>query len=105
MLQNSSFDAIARSIAVSSIDTYTRISPRKGYSCPHRLLHGGESCSKYVKNLLLEQSLVSAVKLSYERFTACTSASNSIRAIREIGSRKMIPEIAIPGCIPCCPCT
>lgn len=58
MLQSSSFEAIARSTAIRSINTYqTRISPRKGYSCPHRLLHGGESCSEYVKNLLLEQSL------------------------------------------------
>ncbi|MEH2260005.1 membrane protein insertion efficiency factor YidD [Nostoc sp.] len=40
-------------ILISQYQKY--LSPLKGYSCPHRLLYGNESCSQYVKRTILEQ--------------------------------------------------
>lgn len=51
------------------------ISPYKGFSCAHHVLHEGETCSQYVKRSLLEQDLITAVKLSQKRFNECSEAS------------------------------
>ncbi|WP_292844188.1 membrane protein insertion efficiency factor YidD [Nostoc sp. NMS8] len=50
-------------MAIDSITAYQKyISPSKGFSCFHRLLHGGDSCSNYVKTLLSEQKIQEAVQ-------------------------------------------
>ncbi|MBD2384509.1 hypothetical protein H6G32_03605 [Cylindrospermum sp. FACHB-282] len=42
----SSFEPLAKTVAINSITAYQKyISGAKGFSCPHRLLHGGDSCS------------------------------------------------------------
>lgn len=62
-------------IAAGAITLYQRhLSPHKGFSGPYRLLHGGESCSGYVKRLILEKGLVTAIQASRERFAACRDA-------------------------------
>ena len=45
-------------LAIAAISGYQRfVSPYKGYRCAHRLHHGGESCSQYVKRELQQQGL------------------------------------------------
>nr|WP_298915317.1 membrane protein insertion efficiency factor YidD [uncultured Nostoc sp.] len=42
-------------MAIESITAYQKyISPSKGFCCSHRLLHGGDSYSNYVKRMLSE---------------------------------------------------
>lgn len=92
-----SLELIARTIAVNSIDVYkAHLSPRKGFSCAHRVFYGGESCSTYVKSSLLgKASLISALAMSVQRFKACSSASYALRTTRADGGC-----IIIPCCLP-----
>jgi len=91
----SSIDRLSRSTAVHAIALYQRqLSPRKGFSCPHRILYGEASCSEYVKDLLLHQSLKSAVRQSFQRFHDCNAASRTLQAQSQGGC------IVIPCCIP-----
>jgi putative component of membrane protein insertase Oxa1/YidC/SpoIIIJ protein YidD len=88
-------NSIARQMAIASIEGYqTYISPYKGFSCPHSSLHGGESCSTYVKHLLGEQDLLSAMEGSVRRFQACHRASQTLKANASGGC------LVIPCCIP-----
>jgi len=68
----STIESFATQTAIASLKTYQKhISPRKGFSCPHRLLYGGESCSDYLKRTLLtEQKLSAAIKMAPQRFKA-----------------------------------
>ncbi|MEH1893529.1 MAG: membrane protein insertion efficiency factor YidD [Nostoc sp.] len=53
-----SFEPLTKTIAIESITAYQKyISPSKGFCYSHRLLHGGDSCSNYVKTLLNQQKL------------------------------------------------
>lgn len=68
-------DILIRSVAIEIIGGYQRhISPRKGYSCAHRIVHGGDSCSQYVKKTLAEKNLFDATLLARQRFRACSIA-------------------------------
>ncbi|WP_366941914.1 membrane protein insertion efficiency factor YidD [uncultured Nostoc sp.] len=50
-----SFEPLAKTMAIESITAYQKyISPSKGFCCSHRLLHGGDSYSNYVKRMLSE---------------------------------------------------
>jgi putative component of membrane protein insertase Oxa1/YidC/SpoIIIJ protein YidD len=70
------FDLLVRQVAIASIKVYQRyISPHKGFSCAHRLLYGGESCSGYVKRAIAQKGLLEALNSSGERFGACKQAS------------------------------
>ncbi len=64
-------------IAVALISGYQEyISPRKGFSCAYRILHGDESCSHYIKRMFLTSSLVKSEIITRDsqtsrfRFTA-----------------------------------
>ncbi|ACK69655.1 conserved hypothetical protein [Gloeothece citriformis PCC 7424] len=90
-----SLENFVRDCAISSINGYQKhISAKKGFSCPHRLLHGGLSCSDYVKNLFIAQDLSQVVKLSHLRFKDCALASKSLRSGSSGGC------IVVPCCIP-----
>jgi putative component of membrane protein insertase Oxa1/YidC/SpoIIIJ protein YidD len=91
---SSGVEPLARKVIRDSIGMYqSYISPYKGFACPHRVLHNSESCSMYVKRLLGEESLLSAIQLSHQRFKACATASRTLKA-----------NATGPGCIviPCC---
>ena len=91
-----SVEPLARKIAIDSIAAYqTYISPRKGFACAHRMLHGGDSCSMYIKRLLGEESLMSAVQMSHQRFKACVAASHTLKATKSTSGC-----IIIPCCLP-----
>lgn len=52
-----------------------RISPRKGWSCAHRVAHGGASCSGAVRDLVARRGVVRAVVPTAARFVACYQAA------------------------------
>ncbi|MEH1880749.1 MULTISPECIES: membrane protein insertion efficiency factor YidD [unclassified Nostoc] len=85
-------------MAIESITAYQKyISPSKGFCCPHRLLHGGDSCSNYVKRMLNEQKLHQAVQSSIKRFQECAAASNTLTSIKTKADFRCI---VIPCCLP-----
>jgi len=90
-----SFEPLAKTMAIESITAYQKyISPSKGFSCSHRLLHGGDSCSNYVKRMLSEQKLHEAVQSSIKRFQDCGTASKTLKA------KANFRCIVIPCCLP-----
>jgi putative component of membrane protein insertase Oxa1/YidC/SpoIIIJ protein YidD len=92
------WNAVAKTVALDSIEFYQKtISPRKGFDCPHRILYGSQSCSSYVKDLLIHQSLLSAVQLSTQRFQACSRASQILKSQKTAAGARCI---VIPCCIP-----
>ncbi|WP_193198127.1 membrane protein insertion efficiency factor YidD [Nostoc sp. MG11] len=93
-----SFEPLAKTMAINSIATYQKyISPVKGFSCPHRLLHGGDSCSNYVKRMLSEQKLHDAVQSSIQRFQDCAASSKTLTTAE---TRSNFRCIVIPCCLP-----
>ncbi|AFZ36693.1 hypothetical protein Sta7437_3185 [Stanieria cyanosphaera PCC 7437] len=87
--------SLTQQIATEAINFYQQnISPYKGFSCPHRILHQGDSCSEYVKKLLTEQSLILAIEGSLQRFRDCAEASKTLQNQSSSGC------IIIPCCIP-----
>ncbi len=92
-LDSASITAIPRHTAASLITTYQKyLSPIKGFSCAHRVLHGGESCSQYVKRTILERGLSDAWPDSRQRFRDCRSAYLTIVAHRMMASNSEEPE-------------
>ncbi|MBD1863833.1 MULTISPECIES: membrane protein insertion efficiency factor YidD [Trichocoleus] len=76
-------DLWLRQAAASAIAGYQKhLSPRKGFSCAHRVLHGGESCSQYVKRVILEQGLWTAIPATRSRFAECKVANQILQARR-----------------------
>ena len=72
-------DITVRQILLILISWYQNyLSPHKGFSCAHRVLHGGESCSCYIKRTILEQDLVTSISLTRQRFRACSSANEAL---------------------------
>jgi putative component of membrane protein insertase Oxa1/YidC/SpoIIIJ protein YidD len=66
-----------RSSVIAVVEAYRcHLSPLKGYSCPHRLLHGGMSCSGYTLALLRsEEDFSSVLRSTFARFEDCSRAS------------------------------
>ncbi|WP_373536730.1 membrane protein insertion efficiency factor YidD [Microcoleus sp.] len=79
-MQTPIFDAALRQLAVASIGYQKHISPRKGFSCAHRVLYGGESCSQYVKGAIAKLGCFGAIKASRRRFAACKRANQILKA-------------------------
>lgn len=93
-MNNSTFESFSTQAAIASLNFYrTHISPRKGFSCPHRLFYGEESCSDYVKRILTNQNLSAAIQMAPQRFRACQVAAQTLKL-----------QKAQSGCIiiPCC---
>ncbi|AFY35472.1 membrane protein insertion efficiency factor YidD [Calothrix sp. PCC 7507] len=91
-----SVTTIATQAAIASLNVYQQhLSPYKGFSCPHRLLNGGESCSDYVKRVLINQNLQTAIQMAPQRFRACKLAAQTLQSQRAEGGC-----IVIPCCIP-----
>lgn len=90
-----SLDTLTRQTAIHSIQIYQRhLSPRKGYSCPHRVLYKEDSWSDYVKHLLMKRDLTSAIQMSVQRFRSCALAAQELKLQNQGGC------IVIPCCIP-----
>ena len=68
-----------RLLLIFLISVYQRfISPYKGFNCAHHVLHGEQTCSNAVKNLISENGLLSALPLIRGRFAECREAFNII---------------------------
>ena len=57
-----------------------RMSPRKGWSCAHRVAHGGASCSAAVRDLVRTRGVVRAARPTLLRFVACYQAASLLMA-------------------------
>jgi putative component of membrane protein insertase Oxa1/YidC/SpoIIIJ protein YidD len=67
----------------SLIMAYQRwLSPLKGFSCAHRILHGGSSCSGYALQVLESDGPLRLLPLMHRRFHDCAKANASLRAQR-----------------------
>lgn len=67
---------LADRMALSTIEFYQRrISPRKGFVCAHRVLHGGESCSQFGHRAVAEVGVLPAIRLLNARFGECRAAA------------------------------
>ncbi|XWK86521.1 MAG: membrane protein insertion efficiency factor YidD [Phormidium sp.] len=76
------FDSGIRQIACTSISGYQKyLSPHKGFSCAHRILYGGESCSAYIKRIVAQKGLKAAFQASRRRFRDCKKANQILRAM------------------------
>lgn len=61
------------------INIYKRyLSPYKGYSCAHRVLHGHSSCSSYVKNSIKVRGWKCTLLLVPTRAKECAAAAKTI---------------------------
>jgi putative component of membrane protein insertase Oxa1/YidC/SpoIIIJ protein YidD len=95
-MSSNNFQTLVRQTAVNSVSLYQKhLSPRKGFSCPHRLLYQGASCSDYTKELFANQRLIDVVPMSFARFRDCALASRTLKSQRSQGGC-----IVIPCCIP-----
>jgi putative component of membrane protein insertase Oxa1/YidC/SpoIIIJ protein YidD len=66
--------AVSR-LACTIIDVYQRhISPRKGYTCAFRALHGRESCSSFGKRAIARMGLMGGLQALRRRFRRCRLA-------------------------------
>ena len=57
-----------------------RVSPRKGWSCAHRVAHGGPSCSAAVRDVVRRRGVVRGVRPTLLRFVACYQAASLLMA-------------------------
>ena len=57
-----------------------RLSPRKGWSCAHRVAHGGPSCSGAVRDIVRRRGLVRGARPTVLRFVACYQAASLLMA-------------------------
>jgi len=68
-------------LAVAAINGYQRhLSPRKGFRCAYRVLHGTESCSQYAKRVIGERGLWAGFFAVRLRFAECHAAAAVLRA-------------------------
>ncbi|MCC5637056.1 membrane protein insertion efficiency factor YidD [Nostoc sp. CHAB 5844] len=75
-MQISLLHSLTRRVSVTAITGYQKhISPYKGFVCAHRILHGGESCSQYIKRVIAQEGLRIAFIKSRTRFQACKQAN------------------------------
>ena len=54
------------------------ISPYKGFQCAYRVLHGGDSCSQYVKRMVLQQGVWNIFSTARKRFSECRYAKEAL---------------------------
>lgn len=77
-------------VALTGIAAYQRwFSKRKGFSCAHRVLHGGPGCSGYAKERIREVGLWKAIPDIRQRFAACGDAADTLHIQRQ---SSMTPE-------------
>ena len=88
-----------RGLAIAVIKAYQRwISPRKGFRCAHRVLHGGPSCSQFVKVAIATRPWPEALQRSRLRFAACGQAKRQLRILRsQLGEKSQSQEGRNPG--------
>lgn len=67
-----------------AIGLYQRhLSPLKGFTCAHRALHRGCSCSQFAKKVLLTRGVRQAVMFTLARFQKCKQAYLTLSSRRQ----------------------
>ncbi|RQH36667.1 membrane protein insertion efficiency factor YidD [Okeania hirsuta] len=90
-------------IAVALIDGYQQyISPRKGFSCAHRILYNDESCSHYIKRMFIEQDFSGAIQAARQRFKTCCKEANQILKLQAVSLEKKSKKKQPSKFINCC---
>ena len=75
---------MVRALGIALIRFYQRhLSPRKGYCCAHRKLHGGASCSQFGLRVLESQSLLLFLPMMRRRFDRCADAAAVLQTRHE----------------------
>jgi len=75
-----------RAGAIGLIEVYQRrLSPLKGFTCAHLVLHGGVSCSQAVKLAIVEGGLSAGWRAVKARAASCRAAMISLQAGTEEG--------------------
>ncbi|MBW4682365.1 MAG: membrane protein insertion efficiency factor YidD [Microcoleus vaginatus WJT46-NPBG5] len=81
MVITTKVDSVTRSSAAALIRGYPKhISPKKGFSCAYRVLHGKESCSEFIKCTILEQGLIEVIPVAKHRLQACKAATQVLKS-------------------------
>ncbi|MBD1937598.1 membrane protein insertion efficiency factor YidD [Microcoleus sp. FACHB-68] len=81
MVITTKVDSVTRSSAAALSRGYQKhISPKKGFSCAYRVLHGKESCSEFIKRTILEQGLIEAIAISRHWLQACKAANQVLKS-------------------------
>jgi putative component of membrane protein insertase Oxa1/YidC/SpoIIIJ protein YidD len=63
-----------------AIGQYQRyLSPRKGFTCAHRKLHGGASCSGYFRELVTTEGFTQSIQPFQQRLVDCRKANDQLR--------------------------
>jgi putative component of membrane protein insertase Oxa1/YidC/SpoIIIJ protein YidD len=100
--RTSAIDKSFRALVVLGIKFYQRyLSPIKGYRCAHGLLHGGQTCSAYVKTAFMTNSFGNAVQISRQRFRQCNQAYLILNRDGLIGDSSLRP-LKAASCDICC---
>lgn len=89
-------------IALWTIAIYQKyLSPKKGYSCAHRILHNDQSCSGYCAENLKKHGFVSTVVVMPSRFHQCHKAGVELSERKpgeDTGKSCFIAEILSYAC-------
>ena len=99
---------IARLTFAGGISAYQKfISPRKGFCCAHRTVHGGPSCSEFARRAVLRYGIFKALVLLRYRFGRCRDAylmhSEQQGRWPNDESPKVCAKELPSVCVGCCP--
>ena len=86
-------------LALLLINFYQRhLSPRKGYCCAYRTLHGGYSCSHFGYRAIGRCGIFTGALLLKRRFIKCTAAFQALppRQARRRGSQLQSGHCDLP---------
>ena len=73
--------AWVKAMVLAGIGIYQRyLSPHKGFSCAHRRLYGGVSCSEYFRQAVRRYGAVGALPRLQQRFMDCGEANRILRS-------------------------
>lgn len=96
------FDWLTRNTASLLITGYQKhLSPYKGFSCAHRVLYGGDSCSQFTKRAVLERGITAGLMIARDRFQACKAANKILKSSREESPKQRDPQSWQPTCADC----
>ena len=83
-------------VAITLIEYYQQvISPRKGFYCPHRLLHGRASCSEHGKRIIGRFGLHRGLLLLERRLVECRQAGLLLQ--QNTGAGGPVPAGGVKG--------
>ena len=64
-----------RRLAIDLTDIYKGfVSPRKGFNCAYRIVHGGDSCSSKIRAVISDEPMCEWISGILSQFHACSLA-------------------------------